>query len=106
VPESLAEKAERIAEAEAQLAGYTSVMQLRRDRIEEQTWQVIEHLTRETEIRRDRYQSIKMFVERLGLHETLDAADITLRSGPRYNRQQFLYFCRVCWNKIKANEAS
>jgi hypothetical protein len=103
-PESLADKAARIAEAEEQLAGYSAVMQARRERIEADVWRVVEALTGETEIRRDRYASIKMFVERLGVDECLEAAEIaSARIG--YARQRFLYFCGVCWKKIRDGDA-
>ena len=75
-------------------------MAARRERIEADIWTVVEALTGETEIRKDRYQSIKLFVERLGLSETLDAAEIaSARIG--YARQRFLYFCGICWKKIR-----
>ena len=99
-PESLADKAARIAEAEEQLAGYSAIMQARRERIEDDVWRVVEALTGETEIRHDRYQSIKHFVERIGVDECLDAAEI---AGARlgYARQRFRYFCGICWNKVR-----
>jgi hypothetical protein len=100
VPESLADKAARIAEAEEQLAGYSAVMQARRERIEADVWDVVEALTGEREIRRDQYASVKHFVERLGLHECLEAAEIaSARIG--YARKRFLYFCGICWKKIR-----
>lgn len=99
-PESLADKAARVAEAEEQLAGYSAIMQARRERVEADVWRVVEALTGETEIRRDRYQSIKMFVERLGVDECLDAAEIA-RARIGFARKRFVYFCGVCWRKIK-----
>ena len=103
VPESLADRAARVAEAEEQLAGYNAIMQAQRDRIEDDIWSVVWALTGETEIRRDRYQSIKMFLTRLPLHEVIEAAELA-RDRMSYSRKAFLYFCKVCWNKIKGND--
>lgn len=102
-PESLAEKAARIAEAEEQLAGYSAIMQARRERIEDDVWRVVEALTGDTEIRRDRYQSVKTFVERLGVDECLDAAEIA-RARMGFSRKRFVYFCGICWRKIRGGE--
>lgn len=99
-PESLADKASRIKEAEEQLAGYSAIMQSKRERIEDDIWAVVNVLTGDTEIRRDRYQSIKTFVERLGVHECFEAAEIA-RARMRSSRKQFLYFCAICWRKIR-----
>jgi hypothetical protein len=102
-PESLAAKAERIAEAEEQLAGYSAVIQARRERIEADVWRVVEELTGESEIRRDRYASIKRFVERLGAEECIEAAEIARNRIP-YARQRFTYFCGICWRKIRRED--
>lgn len=103
IPESIADKAVRIAEAEEQLAGYSAIMQARRDRVEADVWRVVEVLTGEAEVRRDRYASIKQFVERLGADECIEAAEIaSARIG--YARQRFTYFCGICWRKIRASE--
>lgn len=99
-PESLADKAARIAEAEEQLAGYGAIMKAKRQRLEDDVWRVVEALTGETEIRKDQFQSVKLFVERLGVEEVIDAAEIaSARLG--YSRKRFLYFCGICWNKIR-----
>lgn len=105
IPESLADKAARIAEAEEQLAGYNAIMQARRERIEDDVWRVVEALTGETEIRRDHFQSIKHFVERLPLHAIIEAAEITRANMSRYGHtRQFRYFCSICWRTLKGGE--
>ena len=102
VPQSLADRAADVAEKEAQVAGYARVMETRRERIEGDTWDVAEMLSpgaREGYSRK-RFASIKMFVERLGYHGALDAAEIT--SAKFFSGQQaFKYFCGVCWSKIR-----
>lgn len=100
-PESLADKALRVAEAEEQLAGYSAVLETKKARVEADVWRVVEALTGEQEIKRDRFQSIKMFVEKLGVHEVEEAAEIA-RAKPFYSAAQtFKYFCGVCWTKIR-----
>ena len=104
-PEALADKAARIAEAEEQLAGYVAVLEAKRERIEAEAWRVVKTLTRKDSIQRDRFQSIKMFVERLGVTEVVEAAEIALGARGVYSdTATFRYFCGVCWNKIRDGE--
>jgi len=103
-PQSLAAKAKDIAEREAQLRGYSEVIEAQRQRIEDDVWRVVEHWTGEESTSHQTFAAIKRFVERLGVHEVLDAVDITLASSVR-PRKHFLYFCKVCWNKVSAAEA-
>lgn len=104
VPQSLADKAAEVAEREEQLRGYNEVLQARRDRVEAEVWQVVEHWTGEDSTSRETYATIKRFVERIGVHEVLDAVDATMAANIRSKRRQFLYFCKVCWNKVSAAE--
>jgi len=48
------------------------------------------------------FQSARMFVERLGLDECLDAAEIAV-AAVRF-RNAFRYFCGVCWNRLRDRE--
>ena len=101
-PKSLAEKAAETIESEEQLAGYRSVMEARAQRIEDDAWEVADALlSSKRGIRRDWLRSIKTFNERLPIHSVKDAADIALASGPRSETGRFLYFCKICWNRIK-----
>lgn len=104
VPVSLADRAKEIAEREAQLRGYQEVMEARRQRIDDEIWRVADvfmrHYRKES-IRKDYLQSIKHFVERLGVHEVLDAMELAVARKPFYESGSFKYFCGICWNKIK-----
>lgn len=103
VPMSLADKAEEAREREAQLAGYTTIMQAIRERIEDEAWQVAEALQPGARqgYNTAKFESIKRFVRDLGLHECLEAAEISWSRKPYSDPQRFKYFCGVCWNKIK-----
>lgn len=101
IPESLSDKAARVAEAEEQLAGYSAILEAKRERVEADTWRAVEALTGKQEIARDQYRSIKVFVEKLGVHEVLDAAEAARASGIYSEFRQFKYFCGVCWNKLR-----
>lgn len=103
VPRSLSEKGALVAEQEAQLMGYRDIMQERFDRIEADQWEVADALVKDAStngMRRDWLRSIKMFNERLPLHEVIDAADLARTRKPYSEAQRFKYFCGVCWNKI------
>jgi hypothetical protein len=104
VPKTLAEKAEEIKEFEAQLLGYREVVQQRTDRIEDDMWTVADVLVKDASkngMHRDWLRGIKTFNERLPLHVVLDAAELAYARRPYSERQRFLYFCGICWNKIR-----
>jgi hypothetical protein len=105
VPQSLANKAADIAEREDQLRGYNAILQARRDRIEDDVWRVIDHWTGKDTAKHETFETIKRFVERIGLHEVLDAVDVTQSANIRSQRSEFLYFCKVCWNKVSDLES-
>lgn len=106
VPISLRDKAMEVAEREAQLRGYNDVMEGRRQRLDDDVWRVgsvfMERFG-EDRMYRANLQSIKHFVEKLGLHECLDAME---RATAKVNYQSgcFKYFCGICWAKIREAE--
>lgn len=100
VPQNLAQKAQETSEREAQLAGYSAVMQAKRARLDEETWTIIEiFYPKAVSAKKSELQSIKRFIEALGFHTVLDAAEAGDARFPRHN---FRYFCGICWNKIRA----
>lgn len=104
VPQSLADKAAATEEAEAQLAGYVAIMRAKKQRLEDDVWEVIETLTGQTRCKKAQFQSAKIFVERLGVLEAVEAAEIARDKVPWRGEKQWKYFCGVCWTKIKARE--
>lgn len=110
VPQSLADKAEEVAEREAQLLGYQKILDERRDRITSDAWRVVHRFLGEEQdaVDRQQLQSIRYFVEQLGVHPVLDAADkaIFRVDGRQYWPSQipdarFRYFCGICWKFIR-----
>ena len=101
VPQSLADKAAETAEREAQLAGYQAILKARRDRLEDDTWAVFNHWRGQDSTTHARFQSVRRFVEMLGLDEVIDAVDITLAAGLYSETREFKYFCGVCWKKAR-----
>lgn len=104
VPKTLAEKAEEIAEREAQIAGYREVIQAHLDRIEDDMWQVADALLVSASTKgmpSDWLRSIKHFLTKLPLHVVLDSAEIARASNTWSNGSRFRYFCGVCWNRIR-----
>lgn len=107
VPQSLAEKAALVAEREAQLLGYHEVMESRLERIERDLWRVAEEIepgSPQRGMQRKWTTSIKMFNERLGVHEVLEAAGIARAKFPSGGYRTFLYFCGICWRKLKPKD--
>jgi hypothetical protein len=57
--------------------------------------------TRTIEIDTAHFVSIKRFLARLPAIELTDAAQIAWHAGIQQQHRRFLYFCKICWNKIK-----
>lgn len=104
VPQSLSDRAAETAEREEQLRGYSQIMEARRNRIEDEVWSAFRHWRGQTKTTHNKFNSMKRFIESLGLHEVLDAIDIALGAEIRSDDREWRYFCGVCWNKIKAGE--
>jgi hypothetical protein len=45
--------------------------------------------------------AVTKFVARLPLSEVLDAVDVAYEKGSKWEHQRFLFFCGVCWKKIR-----
>lgn len=105
VPQSLSDKAADIQEREDQLFGYYAIMESRRQRIEDEAWQVAEVLEpgcSKKGFNKADLRSIKKFIEKLGFHEVLDSMEAAVaRVRSRYGA--FKYFCGTCWGKIRGD---
>lgn len=109
VPQSLGDKAKQVQEREAQLAGYHAILEAKRERIEDELWRVAEALepgSSEKGMYRQQTASIRHFNEALGVHEVLEAAEIARAKFPYGGKRAFLYFCGVCWRKIRGNSGA
>lgn len=107
IPQSLKDKASDIAEKEEQLRGYHEIIEARRNRIEQECWRVADVFDPKnstTGFNRADFQSIKRFVEQIGLHEVIDAAEIAMAKSLWSNKKTFAYFCGVCWSKIREQQ--
>lgn len=103
VPQSLAEKAEKVAEREAQLASYYEILQAAKDRRDDEMWAIAEiFMDRwgQTNMLRTDLSSITMFLKRLDFFEVQEAMEIAT-SKVSYKSACFRYFAGVCWSKIK-----
>lgn len=99
-PEALSARSARIAEAEAQLAGYRAIMREVEERKEDDAWNVVDALFGTSTTTQARFQSIRRFLERLPFDEVVDAARIARGAKPWSDPVRFKYFCGVCWRKI------
>ncbi len=107
-PKSLEDKANETREREAQLAGWSEVMEARRERIEADMWEVAEAIQSGASngFSRAYLTSIRTFNERLGKYAVIEAAEIAFSKKPGSLDQRFRYFCGICWSKIKEAEAA
>lgn len=109
VPTSLADKAAAVAEREEQLLGYQAVLEGRRERIEEELWRVAEIIETGSSSKgmsREWTGSIRKFNERLGVHASMEAANVARTKFPYGGKRTFLYFCGVCWNLVRKLEGN
>jgi len=101
-PEALADRAARVAEAEAQLAGYRAVMREQQERKEGDVWDVFMILNGKAETTHARFGSVQRFLQRLPLEDVLEAARQTRQHASYYGEERrFRYFCGICWRLIK-----
>lgn len=104
VPQTLAAKAAAVAEREEQLRGYSEILEAKRERLADEMWRIAEVIdpgSSERGMRRDWTSSIRRFIERLGFHAVLDAAEVARGRYTYGGKRCFLYFCGICWNKIR-----
>ena len=104
IPQSLHEKATLILEKEAQIKGYQRAMADKRLRLEDECAEVVELY----ESFRDGYTlndkakiTVRLFIEKLGLHEVLGALERAYSNARIQSGQEFKYFCGICWNKTR-----
>jgi hypothetical protein len=106
IPVSLASRAPDVAEREAQLRGYSEVMTAQRERIADDCWDTanifIEQFSLDG-IRKDWFQSIRQFVEKIGSHECIRAMQIATAKKPFSQKACFVYFCGICWNIVRGD---
>lgn len=106
----LAQRAIETAEREAQIKGYAEVMEARKRRIEDDAWRVCEPFCDafygEHRIGRDWLSSVRNFNEKLGVHRVEEAMELALARRIYSASGTFRYFCAVCWNWIREDEAA
>lgn len=106
IPESLKDKALKIAESEAQIKGYQSIISKKRDRIEDEAWDVARIFIPDTDtFRKDDFRTIKNFIEKLGFDDVREAADIATSKSFFQLQRKFKYFCGICINKMRELKA-
>ena len=106
-PQSLGDKAADVAEREAQLLGFQAILDARRQRLDDETWRVLEvfYPRRPASVPRDEFNSTKRFIEKLGVHVALDAAETAMAAPDVQSNRRFRYFCGVCWNKVRETQS-
>lgn len=107
IPKSLADRAAETAEREKQIRGYADVMAAQRERIENDCWEVAEIFMARFKhggFSKAGFQSIRVFVEKLGVHDCIRAMEIATAKISR-DDYCFKYFCGVCWKILREQQA-
>ncbi len=103
IPQLLSDKAKAVQEAEAQLRAYHEILSAKKQRIEDEAFQVAEIFEPGCSV--DGYSirrltSIKGFIDRLHVFSVEEAAEIAVGRFSRGSTAAFKYFCGVCWNRV------
>lgn len=107
IPQSLSEKAAITAEAEEQLKGFYKILKKKKERLEDESWEIAEIMKpgcAEKGFNIKWRQSIVMFLQKLDFYAVTDAMEIASAKMPYSNAKTFAYFCGICWNRIKEND--
>jgi hypothetical protein len=107
-PQGMKEQTAEAQEREAQIKGFSEVMEAARQRMDREAWNVAAALEGAEEIdefSRANLQSIRMFIKRAGYWPVLEAAEAAYgRFG--ISQRAFKYFCGICWGLIREIEAA
>jgi hypothetical protein len=104
-PQTVAEKAEILAEKEAQIKAFQRLQKSKNKRIEKSV-DVVEQIFCDAfeKIFTPRFRrSVNHFIDRLGEEKTCWAMDRAL-SKELQSEATIKYFCGICWNLINGNE--
>ena len=109
IPVNLAEKAAITAEKEEQIAGFEAVMRARRQRLDNDAWEVAESWMDSygvDYVTKADLRSIRNFVDKLGKDGVLDAINRAVSKFPsRWEQSRgFQYLCGTCWGIIKERD--
>lgn len=107
IPQSLQEKAALIIEKEDQIKGYQRVLAAKRLRLEDDCNEVVDVYERFNEgftLSPSGLVSTRTFIEKLGLHDVIQAMERAYTNPKIRHGQEFKYFCGICWNKIREAE--
>lgn len=104
IPQSLQAKAKAIKEREAQIKGYSNIMEAKRIRIESEAKLVEEVFSRfhdGYELTEYSLASVRRFIERLGAPVVIDAMETACTASWVRSNNDFKYFCGICWHLIR-----
>lgn len=106
VPKSLQDRAAESIEREKQVKALAKALLAEKTRVERDAWEVADLFVAHFQldgIRKDWFQSIVGFVQRMPAPEVVASMQIALgKRGHSSRDYAFRYFCGVCWGKIKA----
>jgi len=103
-PLSLSERAAEVIERESQIAGYEAIMKARRMRLDADAQEALNHFCEcynIESIQKSDFESLKRFIDKLGLDEVLTSIDLAKSMKPYSQKWGWKYFCGTCWGKIR-----
>ncbi len=101
VPQAVEDRAILLAEREDQLLGYQKLMKSRKDRIESEALKILDVVDPSESLSDADWYSVQRFIEQLGYHDVMRAAEIAYSRGPDSPKSRFKYFCGICHNWIR-----
>ena len=107
IPQSLQAKAKAIKEREAQIRGYSNIMEARRQRIVSDGEIVNEVYSRFHAgycLTEYALLSVRKFIEQLGLPYVIEAMETACSARWVRDSNHFKYFCGICWHKVRESQ--
>jgi len=101
IPQSVEDRAITLAEREEQLLGYQELMKAKKERIESEALKILDVIDPSESLSDADWYSAQRFVEQLGYHDVMRAAEIAYARGPDNKKARFKYFCGICHNWLR-----
>lgn len=105
VPKSLEDAARDAKERAAQVQAHAKMVRDAATAMDDACWGIAEllHPGASGGWSSDKFNGVKMFIDKIGYARTLDAAYISEGSG-HHGARRFRYFCGICWRLVREGQ--
>lgn len=111
VPETVSDKTEKLIELEEQARGFEKAVRAKKARLEYNAWIVLTSLLHQwgedptiEGVDSKWLRSVMRFLDKMDSDEVMFCMDIATTKDLPSKESTFLYFCKVCWNKLRVEQ--